>query len=300
MNKSVIESAIYSTIYENELIVDKKRLYLLDKDAEELLTLLNYENDKVKFYCSKCKDDESFTHNIFFYAHKSHIPNSFVVQLGNRKSNFTQKEIFEYDNEKLYINKILIDNDYIFRIIYTCNLNNNHIVYAYFMIRVENSRLSIIKIGQSVSPYEIGLVDAQKYNNQLKLIDGIDDYRKIFLHKVYGDYIASLLYTRRVFEKLINYLLDEVDILIENKDNRVIKFREKIDLLKESKVLDPEITSLSPRVYNLLSSGIHQLTDSECEELYKPLKTFIDLQLLYFKAQQDRKKMIEEMSGKLS
>lgn len=92
---------------------------------------------------------------------------------------------------------------------------------------------------------------------------------------------------------MTNKLLDGADL----SDNR---FETKIKKLREDKKLNPQVDNLAKPVYELLSKGIHELNNDECNELFQSLNLFIEMQLIYIKTEKEKEQTLIELKNDIS
>lgn len=145
---------------------------------------------------------------------------------------------------------------------YECCINKNHKKYNIYCKEDDN----IVKIGQYPSEVDNG----DFYLRELKSICSNNESKEIikyiktaFIMESYGYGIASLLYIRRAFEKLIALSEDKLRL-----GNTGISMKERI---KSNTFLPKEIKE-NCKIYNIISEGIHNETEKECKELFKIIK----------------------------
>jgi len=256
--------------------------YLNDDSAQELLSFFRDGKTKFKTYCVMCQADESFTSN----SHLDYLSNYGTYWHKIKNGNYLF--IGEYKDKNLYLDEDNLGKSYLRTEILTCNLDESHQYIIYYEVFFDENEFVITKIGQNISPYEIGLPEVKKYEKILDEFDIKEDYRKVFIHRIHGDYIAALLYLRRVFEKMINKLIDD------STDSRTL-MDVKIKNLKKDNKINPDIEELTSSVYALMSKGIHELNNEECNELFKSLNEFVEMQLIFVKTEKEKKKKYSEI-----
>ncbi len=116
----------------------------------------------------------------------------------------------------------------------------------------------------------------------------------------HGIGVGSFVYLRRIIEKHI--VLPEIENLL--KDETVSKeqlsttdFKGKVALAKD---FLPSILVENPRIYSILSKGIHTLSEKECLEIFNPLLTAIELILDERLDKVEREKKLEKMKNELN
>ncbi len=289
MNDEFIKTPIY---YKRSWPVEKnsENYYINAENTKNILDFFRNGNTKLKTYCVACKDDESFTSDSQLYKKYCGLKNNNYVY----KIEYNNFELFEayevYKEGILYINESYVGKSYLQKETLTCNLDNHHQYVIYYMLSYNENEFIITKIGQNISPYEIGLPEAKTYEKQLKKFNTVEDYRKVFIHRINNDNVAALLYLRRILEKMVIKLLDGAELL----DNH---FETKIKKIKENNKLNPEVNELTKSVYELLSKGIHELSNDECTELFDSLNLFIDMQLIYIKTEEEKKQRLLKLKN---
>lgn len=279
MNDEFVKAPIYNKwVWEVEK--DDRYCYLNDNNAQELFRFFRNGKTKFKTYCVMCQDDESFTSN----SHLKYQPyNSKFGEYWYIIEDENPFVIGTFQDKILYLNENNFGKSYLRTEILTCNLDENHQYVIYYEVYFDEKEFVITKIGQNVSPYEIGLPEIKKYDKFLDEFDIKEDYRKVFIHRIHGDYIAALLYLRRVFEKMINKLIDD------STDSQT-PMDVKIKNLKKDNKINPDIEELTGSVYALMSKGIHELNNEECNELFNSLNEFVEMQLIFVKTEKEKRK----------
>lgn len=147
--------------------------------------------------------------------------------------------------------------------------NHNHV----YVFRIKNSKL--IKIGQSPSVADLARKEIEKYRAFNESI--YKELNRAIGLSSYGIGVGSFVYLRRIIEKhVVSPILDD---LLEKKeitqeDLLLSDFKKKIDLAKEYL---PEFLVENKKIYSILSKGIHQLEEKECNDLFPILKTSIEI-----------------------
>ncbi len=256
-------------------------------NIELFLTIFNISSQKDRIHCPYCDHIETF---MYYSSMRSEN-----VSYGHGKVyRINSNDYFEYDDTKIHVNRISKGNPRVVNVQgYYCSMDISHKIDMYFALSKSDKEIVIRKIGQTPSPYELGLNTTLEYKRILDKFESFGDYQKSFIHNVYGDRIAELLYLRRVFEKIINKLIDDKDIVKE----LTIK---KIKYLRENSKLDPETEELSGIVHGLLSKGIHELDDSQCGELSASLRYFIELQLIHLQQQDEKSAKLKKLKSTLN
>lgn len=153
---------------------------------------------------------------------------------------------------------------------------------------MSNSRL--VKIGQYP---DLADFDRSINGDIMKVASKEERSYRLSAAKAYyaGLYIAAFNYLRRVFESLIAQAEAKSNI-----DQAKQKMRDRIEELVKAKTLNSLLLEPGFNVlYGLLSKGIHELSEAECQAQYLFLQEAIDTILedkLQEKLQQQRKEKI--------
>ena len=290
MNDDFIKAPIYCN-YRWPIEKKDDQYYINAENSKEIIMFFGNGKDKLRSFCVLCNNEESFTTDSKLTFERNGILNNKYLY----KINYGGYDLFyKYlPGKEIYLNDFEIKKAYLKLVTITCNYDANHYYVIYYKLSHTENEFIITKIGQNISPYEIGLPKVKKFEKQLKKFDAVDDYKKVHIHRAYGDNIAALLYLRRFFEKMTNKLLDGADL----SDNR---FETKIKKLREDKKLNPQVDNLAKPVYELLSKGIHELNNDECNELFQSLNLFIEMQLIYIKTEKEKEQTLIELKNDIS
>jgi hypothetical protein len=178
-----------------------------------------------------------------------------------------------------------------FSIKFNCSRDTSHELLFFF--KVEEDK--IIKVGQF--PSYMDLYDIKKYQSVLSKEDSRELYSAIGL-RAHGDAVASFLYLRRIFERLLKEAVSRAKdkgSLTENIDNK--KVVEKIKLLKG---FLPEFMVENHSIYSILSKGIHELGNKECDEYFDTVKLGIEAILEEEMSRKDKEKRNQEIAKAIS
>lgn len=239
-------------------------------NKEEISGNVLTSNEPIDLFCSKCGALSTFSR---IHPHRYGTP----IPPTNRVIESKPKPV-----------------DKVETIDFACARDKNHIVY--FIIRVEEN--SVFKIGEYPSGADRYFPEFAKYQKEL------DSYTKelrtaVQLH-THGFGVGSFAYLRRVFEKVIN------DVAFrKHSSNPKWNFEKwrggKIDTkIKQLKNDLPEFLSSNPKLYSVLSKGIHQLDENECLEYFEIMKAGIE-EILDDKIRKDEsQKRKNIVSGKIS
>ncbi|WP_312694094.1 hypothetical protein [Caproiciproducens sp.] len=164
--------------------------------------------------------------------------------------------------------------------------------------REDNTKLSIflkfttskvIKIGQYPSPIDISSNIPSKYSKLLGPY--FSEYKKSIVLHSEGYHVGAYSYLRRIIEYLLESAHQEAEKSPDwNDEGYTYKhFEDKIKLLEDYL---PNFFVQNVPLYGLVSKGIHELSEDDCESMYPILKSAIDYTLdeIIEKKEQQRKK----------
>lgn len=143
-----------------------------------------------------------------------------------------------------------------------------------FIIRNENGMIT--KVGQDPSLADLhnSKID-RKYGKLLDSID-LEEFKKAIGLAAHGVGAGSLVYLRRVFERLIFVTFDnkQKELKITTAEFKLKRMDEKVELLKP--FLPKEFSEMTS-IYKILGAGIHELTENQCRKYFPALKLSIEL-----------------------
>lgn len=184
----------------------------------------------------------------------------------------------------------LIDPFFTFQFI--CKRNEIHRMIFVFKVF---DRKYMVKIGQYPSMADIASEGIQKYKKELKNGSFSDLGRAVGLAS-HGVGIGSFVYLRRVFERLIEDVHNDVKkspSWDENAYKKASPMDKRIELLR---LHLPEFLVENRAIYGILSKGIHELGENECRDIFPVVRSGIELILDERIAERKRKKHQETIT----
>lgn len=159
----------------------------------------------------------------------------------------------------------------IFPVEFECTRDESHVMY--FLVRRQN--FEIMKVGQYPTLADLQENEIKKYRQVLGNKRYSEFNRAIGL-SAHGVGIGAFVYLRRIFESLIEEAhLEAMKGTSWNEEAFTqCRMDEKIEILKEHL---PKFLVDNRSLYSILSKGIHELTEDECLEFFKPLQVAIEL-----------------------
>ncbi|OOM68089.1 hypothetical protein [Clostridium sp. BL-8] len=261
------------------------------KEISKYEELLEEDDESFMNFCPECGIETTFKRSTWYNEKRKNINivkfNYTPVDGKFDNSSYIISEVFDYNNKATNN----LNKGALFVQEYECCINNKHKKYNIYY-KCGNK---IIKIGQY--PSEVDNGSSELIEKIKKICDKMDSKEIIKYTKTalimesYGYGIASLLYIRRAFEKLIAISENKQEI-----DNTGITMKERI---KRNKFLPEQIKNDS-RIYNIISEGIHNQTEEECMKLFKVIKTGLIILIAKTYAYVEEKKQLEELSKNVS
>lgn len=138
---------------------------------------------------------------------------------------------------------------------------------------VEKQRIT--KVGQFPSIADIHIGEIKQYNKVLSK-EQMREFTKGIGLAANGVGVGSFVYLRRIFEGLI---YDTAQEIVANGELDKVKFdqsrmNEKINLIKNYL---PDFLVKNKTIYNILSKGIHELSEKECLDYFNVVRQGIEL-----------------------
>jgi hypothetical protein len=277
---------LYKSIELTEIIPEQLIQILLFHEME----IDNYSISSIDCYCTQCQKPTTF---------KSQNSQNDIIEkvyIKYKGSDFfdTASSSWKFDSDAFF--PILYDIEFFIRSFYCPRSPNDKSHDISFVFRVNEQKIT--KIGQFPSRASIE-------NSQLKKYRKLDDEIYSELNRATGLYssgigVGSFVYLRRIIEKYIVYpeieklLYDEV---ITKEQVTTTDFKGKVVLAKDHL---PSVLVENPRIYSILSKGIHSLSEKECLEIFDPLLTAIELILDERLEKVARENKIERLKNNLN
>ena len=139
----------------------------------------------------------------------------------------------------------------------------------------EKNRILLIKVGQYPHLSLISSNDTQEYDKILEKFDAKEDYKKAIRNHTNGDTIGAYVYLRRVIEKYINHTFKINKDKLSISETDFLK-KKTIDKISELNNFVPQPLVDNREIYSIVSLGIHELDEEECNEYYPYLKDIIE------------------------
>lgn len=295
------EMPIYSTeVFQIFTKRENAEIYKINKnEINRFFSYLETKNKKIITNCIWCNKEFSFNYIKLLYQmdDSSRFPQTSDICVafpedGGINLNLLNKEIWGLVNKNASINDLIKRNYYITYYI-SCNNIPSHVYTLNLLIRVEEDKIIVTKVGQFPSLLSVKGFDFDKYKKQLNKYNAYEDYKNADLSMSNNFFAGAYTYLRRVYEKQLNFYLEKNKA--ELSDN---KTETKIKAVKSN--FDPRIHEHLGNLYQILSIGIHELDDSESQEYYTYLKAMIDMQLQFEKAKDESEKQSKSLNISIS
>ena len=263
----------------------------ITKDGQNMLKIL-FNNSKINLYCVDCKREYPFTVK---YEIKKRIFKEDIYHYKNALENYVSCSI---DNAVLRVGESFSPkkDEGIVEYLFVCGMESKHYYTMTLHYYLSDGKFVLIKTGQYPITRDLKECYSKKYQKILNKYNALDDFKKFEQSQERGLLAGSCTYLRRIFEKMVFFMIEEaknegVDV------NEAKHFDDKIKLVKYK--FDPEITAVLEESYDLLSKGIHQLTDEQIDEFDGLMQEVILLQLDFEKTNNERKETINNLRNNI-
>lgn len=278
MTTEIIDFITSSSLYSS--------VEIFNPELEQLLKICGREI-RFEMYCPECGDKKVFTYDGGFneiirksISNTLHSPGSI-----NSPSYTRYEPLGQLDH--LYLR-------------FKCSLNESHKLEYFFAVKGN----FIIKVGQYPSSADIDLPQASKYSailgkqyyNELKRAIGLYSH---------GVGIGSFVYLRRIIEKLVYDTFKEAEAagsLSETQFEFQVDGQHRNGMEEKIKSLKgflPDLITEHPKIYGVVSKGVHELSEDECLKYFPVLKDGIVLILDDIVAKKEKDKAAEEYKKSL-
>jgi len=175
-----------------------------------------------------------------------------------------------------------------------CTRDSRHLLHYSFLVH----HSSLVKIGQHPSLADLDSAHIEKYRKVLSKAKYPELSRAIEL-SAQGVGVGSFVYLRRIFEDLIEEARKIVSADASWDESKYQKGRteERILLLKDYL---PSFLVEHRKLYKILSKGIHELTEDECNKHFAAVKIAIELILDAKLKELEREEKEKKASGDLT
>lgn len=152
---------------------------------------------------------------------------------------------------------------------FVCSRDNTNEVTMFFEL-TENA---LIKIGQWPSPIDVSIRIPSKYSAMLD--DYFREYKSAIELNCHGYSVGAYAYLRRIIEQLVEQAHTKAAQQPDWNDTEYSNKRIG-DKIKSLTGFLPDFFVSNVIIYGLISKGIHELSEDECENMFSVLKATIE------------------------
>ncbi|WP_447402545.1 hypothetical protein ACE1MS_18410 [Lysinibacillus sp. fkY74-1] len=265
-----------------------------NSDVKYLKTLATQEKN-FYYYCPFCKRELQIIHK--GYEIENELLDSSLTTYSYMYS--MSEEFEEYDDHaaKVSVKKFkefierIFDENRVLQMNLECTSKDKHKFYVIFQLTDDNY---LIKTGQypSILDFDNSL---KEYKKVLKDKSVTKELTNAEILKTHNMGVGAFLYLRRIFEKLIFEQFEQAK-LENNIDKQAFnesKTKDKVKMLHANGYVPNYLAEINPFIYAILSKGVHQLSEEECNLHYDTLKEAI-LLILEEKVEMERKEKLKK------
>lgn len=283
----------------------KNEMYEIDEEEfQKFCEYIGSNQNRLISYCHKCKKEFPFDIGLNFFESSLHFDENVCIPI--TMSSIKKLGMSTYStradinlikgnisgNLPPYEKNIVLNNKiYYLKYKFYCTNNSSHEYIMLISIETKDGKFIVRKIGQNPSMLTVKGFDFDRYKKFLEKIDGYDDYKKADLSFADHFYAGAYTYLRRIFEKIIRYYLKDVKLEDDHMSTKIEKVKD---------YFDPRINSYLKSLYEILSKGIHELSEEESKNYYEYLKAIIDMQLEYIKTENDKDEQSKNLGTNLN
>ncbi|MDQ0299616.1 hypothetical protein J2S78_002036 [Salibacterium salarium] len=267
---------------------------ILDYNEDDIPNILHHihllENKDVRYLKTLVQEEKNFFHYCPFC--KRELPITYKgCELDNEPSDSTLttyshmfgmsedfEEYHEYainDSAKRYEGLIekIFDENRVLQMNLECTSKDKHKFYVIFQLTDDNY---LMKTGQypSILDFDNSL---KEYRKVLKDMDVTKELTNAEILKTHNMGVGAFLYLRRIFEKLIFEKFEQAKLennVDEHKFNEA-DTKDKVKILHEKGYVPNYLAEINSFVYDILSKGVHELSEKECKLHYDTLRKAI-------------------------
>ena len=291
--------------YKYEKFLCEASLYdKLDISIDDMEDIVKFLKGQVKpdVYCVGCQENRVFNAKIDEITTVKNGMNIMSSPNLIRGESPTHKDVvygIKQDKKKRAYEEFIKSNR-ITTLNYKCSKDEKHKL-VYIILLTESY---IMKIGQYPSYRDIESPQIKKFQKVLGEYY-LELKRAIGLHACNVG-IGSFVYLRRIIEKLVydtfkeaetSGKLTEQDFEFQPDGKHRNSMEEKIKLLKG---FLPDLITDHPKIYGVVSKGIHELSEDECLEYFPVLKNGIIMILDDIVAKKEKERAATEYKKSLS
>lgn len=275
--------------------------YIEGNDFRYLKAIFLNEHNFYHF-CPKCKRKTYIVSSNFKEINE--IETNEILTIGTNINSAEEEEAYEQHALEILksraneFQRIVFGETSNVQLTFQCTSMHQHKMLVNFHITEDGY---LVKTGQYPS-----IMDFTSFND-IEDVFGNDtkskrDFKTATILKSHNYGVAAFLYLRRIFERLI-FNKAEVAInegIINNEDFETKKMKEKVKCLHDLGLVSDFLNENKTFVYEILSKGLHQLSEKECLSNYDVLEEAILLILKENRELEKQKKVKKETNKKLN
>lgn len=270
--------------------------FLENKDIRYLKTLVQEEKNFFH-YCPFCKRELPIIHKGYELDNKLSdsilTTYSYMYSMSEEFEEYEEYAInysvkrFEELKEKIFGEKRILQMEL------ECASKDKHKFYVIFHLTEDNY---LMKTGQypSILDFDNSL---KEYKKVLKDKSVTKELTNAEILKTHNMGVGAFLYLRRIFEKLIfeQFNKAKLENTLDEQAFNEAKTKDKVKMLDEIGYVPAYLAEITPFIYDILSKGVHQLSEKECNLNYDTLRKAI-LLILEEKVEMDKKEKLKKVT----
>jgi hypothetical protein len=254
----------------------------VNNDLKMLSDALFPENGKIRTYCTKCKQRETFNVHAAVFSERdgktSQSSIMFKILDGVSSRDNSYAVFFDVEGRTIQrcpLNVLKFSNNYTLVYSFRCDYDCDTDYSLVLSLVIKDNKATLYKIGQIPALHIVGGSDRAEFRPLLEDLGAYDDYMNaIKSHEEHLD-AGACCYLRRVVTSMIKYYKAKSGANVPDS----IKTRAKLEILEKAGVIDSDAKDLFDKVYSNLSDGDHSLTEEEDGKYYPDFINAVDLQL---------------------
>jgi len=179
--------------------------------------------------------------------------------------------VFENIQKRIEYDKWESTKNQVYAVTLKCSRNKEHELF--YVVKVHDN--AIQKIGQFPSIADLQLQNLKKYSKVLGN-DRYKEFTKAVGLSAHGIGVGSFVYLRRIFESLV----EEAHVSAVGSgdiDEELYQRGRVADRIEMLRGFVPDFLADHPKLYSILSKGIHELSEDECLKHFPVVKVGIEL-----------------------
>lgn len=293
-------SNVFSSFLTDSGLYDK--ITITENNIEDLCSLLG-GRERISVYCQECGEDRVFM--------MQDIPIFVPVGNGFFQPASLSMDLLQYQNsiklkntpgilskpekdEWTWTYPMRQEDTRVIHFAFVCAMDFNHRLD--YIVRTDGYTMR--KIGQYPSVADVSFPELDEYKKVIDSQSRREMRRAIGLY-AQGIGVGSFVYLRRVFERILDEAKTkaESDNSLNLSEYPTMKVVEKIKLLKNYL---PDMINENPVIYGIVSKGIHELSEDECNQYFPVLRESIFVILQQWneirKSDEAKKSLCSELS----